>query len=847
MARIPTLLSNDSLQAPSFTARPDDSSFNSTLGLGQVAGGLERLSDGVTDLANTAALIKRQRANEVDQRWIGDSIYSERNHLNAWQADPKNNGSEDFATEFKKYAESRFKEYEGAAPSKQAAAQYKEHIQSFVEQRYASALLTSERTRVENTKDSIINQTSLTLSTFRGAGGTPNVDSRVELQESHQDIHARIEQIYGETDPALRRKLGAYVDAEIALGLGSVDPDSAKQMIKNSGDLEESAKVTLINKIESMESDLMSAGRDDFNKFRGDYQILVREGKRKDSIPLSEYQQYYDKNTAAKLKAADDERIQVYTEVNEEFGKLSGTSVDHQNTELAKKKSGLTTTKDDAVLQLLAHKLSETQELQKKDPVSWLAKYNQEVTGKIKEVVAATTTATLQAKNAAILKYQGAPPDGAKDPERYLNLPILDRKVMSLDEVTKSQAFINQGTPPEVIKRIEQVLASYVGFEDVAFDNMVDGPDGIKQEYRLVWQNKDQWWVQSFIGALGESKGLSVLTDERKGELSTEVDQNTSWKIFEQAMIGPDPGKAGEIAGFKRAIMTYANYFAASQGLKINEAVKHSVDHLINSTTGSTKVNGRPIIVMKDNPGRPPRTDEEIIDIGRRLTVSLKDLDPREINQEKFGLHEFGTDEKNIDRLQALRNFVTRNGHFVPSQDGQSMLLYVAGDAGIQFPVTDKNNRQFAIQLNDLPMFEAFRTGSFVPGASSVAYDLDISKDPSLRYRSLGLEAPKDTYQLQDFPPTAGFLDKTLWHWGGNYSKSTYWPTNSGYWKRKGDPFTPKKEFKGLETLPYTPPSEIKKPDMKETSVKDPGFKKIEIEEVPAPYPPIKTIPARRQ
>lgn len=792
MPRVPTLLAGEQLSAPTFSSQTDPESFGANPGLDNFAHGLSQLSGGAERLSHGVNSLQRQRNDEVDERWVGDASYAERNHLNEWQANPENNSSEDFANNFKTYAESRMKEYEGKAPSKRAEQMFRQHMQSFVEQRYHGALLTSERTRVENTKDSIISQTSLALGTYRGSGEVPNVEATQEVMWAHQDLRDRVERIYEKVDPTIRRKLGAYLDSEFALGVGPNDPDTAKSIIKGSKDLTEEAKMTLINRVESMERDAKVAGRDNFNRFRGDYEILLREGKRKDPIPLSEYLNYYDKDSASKLKAEDDFKARVYGRVNEDFAKLAGTTTDNQNRALNSRKEGMVSREDDATLKILSEKLHDVQELQKKDPVSWLSQYNSEVTESVKRVAAApdgSKDAPLHEKNLALLKFQGPPPNGDPNPERYLNIPLLDRRVMSLGEAQKNQEHINSGTPPEVIKRIDDVLASYPGFEDMAFNNMSDGSHGVRQDYRLVWQNKNQWWVQSFIGALGETKGMAALTDERKGALDKEVDNNPTWKKFRMSQVGPDPTLAGELAGFKQGIMTYANYFASSQNLKMSSAVDKAVDQLLNSTMGPTTVNGRTVFVMKERPGKQsPRSNEEVSDIGRRLSVALKDIDPREIDQHKFtALNGLGK-EGGMDRLQALRDHITRNGYFVPDHDGQSMILYTTGDAGIPFPVTDKNNRPFLLKLDDLPKFIRFQGLDGKP-----VYDLDMSpeslkKDPGLRYRQIGPENPKKTYDLQGFPDSAGVLDKTLWHWGGVYYKSTYWPTNSGYWRRKGEP-----------------------------------------------------------
>lgn len=659
--RVPTLLASEELRAPSFSSGAGPESFGANPGLDDIAQATRHFAGTLSQLAKESAVVDRRRELENDERWVGDAFYQERNHLNEWQANIENNSSEDFAKNFRTYSESRIKEYEGKAPSRRAEQEFRRQMQGFIESRYAGALLTSERTRLENVKDGVINQLSLALETYRGAGEVPNVDPAAELMMAYEDLRNKVEKIYGPVDSALRRKMGAYLDSEVALGIGLTDPDMARKIIMNSRDLEESAKVILMNKVESMERDTMSVGRDNFNRFRADYEVLIRDGKRTDKIPLSDYRKFYDAAMATQLKAQDDQRADIYLGVNAEFNKLAGTNVQNQTSRLSDLRANISGVRDDLTYKMLRAKLEDVQLLQAKDQVAWLMQYNQEVAESVRRAEAApegSRDGALRTRSASILRYQGPAPEGAMDPEKYLGLPLMDRRLMTNMEAKRNKDHINQGSPQEVVKRIEGVLASFPGSENqgIAFNDLLRDPDEIRQEYRLVWQNKDQWWVQTFAAALGETKGIQALTDEKRSKFEEALEGSKGWKMFEQAMVGIDPTRAGEIAGFKSGIMTYANYFSVSQGISPEDAVKVSMRHLLDSTMGFTSVGGRPVMIVRDRDKLPSRTDEEVDDIGRRLGVALKDLDPREIDQFRFlSLQQISSKEDDIGRLQALR------------------------------------------------------------------------------------------------------------------------------------------------------------------------------------------------
>ena len=181
-------------------------------------------------------------------------------------------------------------------------------------------------------------------------------------------------------------------------------------------------------------------------------------------------------------------------------------------------------------------------------------------------------------------------------------------------------------------------------------------------------------------------------------------------------------------------------------------------------------------MILKERGNGELRPDGEIEDIGRRLSVALKDLDPRQVDQSRFvGLTTIHPDESNINRLQALRDLITQRGFFVNDQSGQSVSLFITGDSGIPFQLRNKKGQPFEIQLDDLPQF--------------TSVDL-VGTNEGGEIATQRKEQPRNTYPLQKIPEGVGFLDRIL----GTYQKQTNWPS--------GKILRAKDAIKPVHTLP---------------------------------------------
>lgn len=718
------------------TAQPND--FGPSTGaLGQ---GLLHMSEGLSKMGLAVQHVDERRRERDENRWLGESYEQEKATLNEWLANPENHSKESFARDFKEFADARIAEYDGVAPSADARDAFRSNMGAFVGRKYEEAIHTAEKTKLQNTIISIDDQTTNALMGYRNAQGAPGSDATKDLLESFGQIRLGIHSQFYEQAPTIAGKLQDKLTSDLVLATADEDPALAKKILSMSPDLDQHTRTTLEKHIAQQEKVTDLVARDSFDRFRQDRLVAVEMGKSGDKIPLSLYQSFYPGDHGAVQKAHDDAQIDTSVRSRSTLEELAPQSADRQLSALGKMRSDIKTKEDLDVFKHVAKQVLDNVEVQQKNRVSWLQQNNPEVRTLSERAATAPESIRVQAiteRNDAILKYQGPPP-ASEDPAEvamYLDRPSNDRHLMTLDEAEEDAGKINKGSAGEAIQAISQVLAKYPDqrHQYIAFADMVtlpSGGKGLKQEYQLAFQNKDAWWIDSYVGAIANSKDIAKLNDEKRKELTDELDKQTTWKNFQRSMIGDNFSRAKEIEGYRSGITMYAESLIAG-GKPIKKAIQAATDMLIGESLGFTSINNTPLAMLKERSNRslPHRTDEEIADIGRRLSLALGDIDPREINDANF------TTLRNIPdgvaKHQALRDLITSKGFYQTSNDGQAALLYMQDDNGNSFQVTDKKKRPFVIHFDELPGY----TESSVMGSS-----YDKKRQPDKTYPLLETE-----------------------------------------------------------------------------------------------------------
>jgi hypothetical protein len=770
---VPSLLASKNLEG-SLNVRASPAAFADGLAIsgGQLSDALQHTSRTLTAADEMLRRAKDARQQEVEARWVNDQLFASVNKLSEWQADPENNSKEEFADEFSAVAGKIIGDSSTGAPSPTAASELKSKLQARIIPLYQGALHTGERTRLDNNRSSIVSQTSFALDTYRSGLGS-GTDPIGGVVSSREDLHGGVDRLFGGKAPELADKLHAYIDVELALGTAREHPGYAKSLIEVSTSIPEESKATLYNKIESLSRAQDAIRVNDFNHARADYLVGVSQGKVSGTIPLSKYAEVFPKDRAVIEKREDDEKIDIATTTKSEFDKVAPMSpalIDRYLNNAAKNVKDVRTAK---IYRDLNAKLRDVRELQDKDRVSWLVSFNPEVKATEDDVARAydleSQTSALNRRNQAIKKYQGFPSDTDSNHEMFMRLSSNDKSLIPVSMAKQYAARINTGTPSEVMQRIDDVMRQFPDIEDkaIAFSDLTSLPnkEGIRQEYQVAYQNQGQWWIPTYLSALSSTEAVKKLDDVRERDIETSITRNPTWMKFQAAMIGPDLSRANEIEGFKTGIQTMARSMHL-QGRQVEGAVNTSVDLLLNSTMGFTTIHGRPLMISRENPStNTTRSDDDIRDIGRRLEVSLRDLDPRMVNQDKFSvLDQVHPDKNHINRLQAFRDIITSSGFFVTDPNGQSMTLFVPGEKGIPVQITDNKNQAFRIYLNDLPDYQKSEKRIYSTGEQTFA-----------EFEGKFPIEPEKTYPLQGIPPGVNILDRIL----GSYKKRTYWPTNT--------------------------------------------------------------------
>lgn len=749
MARIPTLLSDQSVDAggtgpsaPSSAFEVDSSGV--TQGLGALAGGLR-------GAAGDFAQVEAQKKQKYDMDYVSQAVEQEKRTMNEWLADPKNHTSTTYATDFLDFAKTRMGEYQ--LPDNKLGLQARKtliaHLNDYTTQKYDQALYTTEQNKITDSVDRLGDSISSATASYRAGRAIPNNDAIGDLQKSFETIRENLENSFKDA-PKLQGKLKEKLASDFIDATMSDNPAIARHLLDQSTDIDERARRVLNNEIDAAQKHFSSLQQTQFNAQRADVIANTESGKNRDKIPLTSYQKFYPDDHAQALKFHDDAQIDTLVKANDFTTDISDKNPLEQQRafgELSKSASGA---EGQDVLRIVHQKMAANLDLLEKNHVAWLQQNN----GEIKMLSQRVTDAIPEDKQAAIkdmvdgiLKYQGAlPPDAAEvDKVRYLNLPIHDRHIMDNVTAESHAAEINRGTPADAIKAIQRVLGTYTDpqHQIMALNDMVTVPkngQGLKQEYQLIFQNKDQWWIDDVIAAFQNSKPIAQLTDERRKKIEGLVDADKTWNMLSHSMVGDGFQRSGEIDGFKHGIMAYSQALEA-QGMPIEKAVPQAVKKLISTTLGFTSVNGQTLTIPRENGKNPPRDDADVADIGRRLSYSLQYINPQEIDRKNLPFVNQLPDEKSRD--QQIRNLITQRGFFQPGPDGQSVSLYLRDDNGSAFQASDRGGQPLIIHFSDLPQF---METTYMPGLP-----------PSMPYaqfnaRQIRGEA-RVTYPMSQIPP----------------------------------------------------------------------------------------------
>lgn len=702
-----------------------------TAGLGAVGRGLQETAVAGAHIYNRSQEAKVYKQKLDDERWAQEQFMKEKLALATRMAQNDMVNSEDIVNQVGQFAEIQASQYTADnAPSANALARFKDKYAKHVNDVQSAAAQVEATNKTNNLIQSVKNNTQTAIIAFRTMSQFSERLAFSNLIESMASQNESIHSMFGQHFPKQAKQLREDLTAQAVMAAAEVNPSVAATILKNAAGIDEQTRAQLQNQIESAQKSSDSAARYRLEADRKDAMTLAMAGTRKEGLPIERYLMVYPEATAKEIKRQDDEEIDAYAQANTVINAVAPFNKDVQDQAVANLKDKNRWTGSNSALRAdtAAKGVKQLQEMQDDNIRGYLDTYNpvvKQARGNAK------TPETISAYYDTILMYQGPPPSNASQVEAsmHLNRPINDRHLLGKEDALRLGDEINLSTPQEVIKKIGEVLAPYSkdSHKYTVLNDLVT-MGKLSQQYQFVWQNKDAWWIGTYIGAIKGGKDIKV-PDIVKADIEKRLIVNDTWSQFQSSMIGDNYQRASEIAGFYDGIVQFAGTLYATQGKSAKDAVAEATKRLISTTLGFTRVNEKPLMILKDRgPGLPQRTQADIDDIGRRLGFVPQFIPLDEIDQSNWSiaLDNGQTEDK---KLEALSDELNARSFWQTTNDGQGAVLYAIDEGGLQqFEVRDKQGRPFVVKFDELPAFTPIREPAemrstvgyyYVPGTAS--------------------------------------------------------------------------------------------------------------------------------
>lgn len=766
MPEVPTFVSRESVDTGNGGFTAPASAFDRS-------GGLDELGRSVTNLSTTmAGITARQRAEELrlkDQEetvWVGEAVENERRHWLDWMADPNNAQDPQISGKFLDYSKNRVTELAQSAPSPRAAAHLRVNLGSSITRNYDQAIEMGRKSSLAKLGQSFDSRVSTAMMAYRSGG------SESQLAESLHTLGSDIDKTIGPISQEAASKLKTQYAIDMMYAAIDTNPKFAEKLISASPHLDERQRTMLLNAATSATKHVDAETRLRFDQSREDTRTLAEVGKSFEPIPLAAYTSVYPEDVARAHKLQDDQYIGVMRGVSEEYTKIQDKHPIYQSERLGQLSKAIGGANDALLVKTLHARVSESAKLFERDRVSWMMTNNNDVrklTERARAVSPAERPEVLAERASLMLRLQGpAPEDLAPDEaQRYLDVPEHTRSVLTAGEAEEYAKRVNEGNPTQALQIFDQLMAQFPNEQHrvVAFNDMVRLPDsgkGVRQELQLAVQNRGAWWLDSYVSAITAGGSVKQLSETETKEFEPHLNANPKWGAFSRAMIGDNLQRADEIAGFKRGILAFAQSNAMKGGAP-KASVNQAIDLLLGSTLGLAEVNGRPLVVPRQSSDKKySRTDDDIQDLGRRLSVALSFVDPLKVDDSMINLGDLPKD--GTARAQMVRDQITSRGFFQPTQDGQGVSLFVPDDLGNPVQIRDRKGRAFKIMYDDLP--------TFIRPEMSQDY---TNFGPSPRTRLLPA-LPQTTYDL---------IEKTGSDFMGTSQYRSHWPVQPNWMRNE--------------------------------------------------------------
>jgi len=742
MPIIPQQQSNGSVLTGSTGPNANPTAFGANLA--PIGRGLQGLASGVEQFGEAQSLKIKQAQFESDkrklqdsQRWVAVEDSAFRRNMAERMAEPEFLGSENMADLLVQHSEQYLQSKKEEAPDDETYEAFAAGVRDYVTSKYPQALIGAQQNKVENDLAAVSRVADNAFTTYTSSVDTdPNALSELE---------AAVSKLYGQIE-GFPEKTQKQLFKDVRLGMVETimdeEPEYAEAIVKKSEEFSPSEKKQLLSKIGRAREATTARDRWGFEEEVENAKIQMFDSPTA-SNPKSkaDYVALYGEDQGTVRWQQDNHDFDVRALSSAAAESVSWMKPDDQRREI--QKSGEPRNKLEVdTLKMLETKLAANRRLYDTNRVGWMRAYHPVVSAaftKMQKTVGANREFAARDYYASVMKYQGFPQSG-DDQRMYQGRNQADRQLLGDEEILTIANGINSGNPKEVLSRIDQVLKSFPEeLQYQVFDDLVNhapAGKGISQAYQLAFQNRSAPWIDIYLGALSSSKDLAKISGERKANFESAFVATTAFQQLKQGMFGDTAGRTSELAGVIHGGVALAQVFA-NQGLSMEQAVVRASERLISETIGFTRINDQVLTFQKIKPDGGIRSQEEIDDIGRRLAVSLRYVDPRKIDITPFTtLRASGLPENSDELRHALYMDITANGFWQPGKDGQSASLYVSGDNG-PIQVTDSNGYPFMIHFDELPDFTTWN-------------DIPVSGIGGATQRVQTKMQPQKTYDITD-------------------------------------------------------------------------------------------------
>lgn len=716
MPNIPTYEGGQSTQTGGYSGIGSDS-----FGL-EIARAGQNLGNSIMTTAQVIDEKQKHIKSMDDQKWANEQYEKAKLSLAEYSANPEVAQAEDVASKIQDYSKSINEQVTpDSAPSHEAYQMFRQNFNNWSNSRVVAAFDQGYENKINNSIGSVNTQISSAITSYRQSSAK---DKLPGLIDSVASIKSYISNSFDKYAPKVADKLRTDLITQTVLATAGDNPAAARSFLNSETSIDEQTRRSLQNEINQAAHVKNQFEIYQFDSATKDVVTAARAGTvATNPFTLDYYKAFYGDDMGQARKAEDDKQIATYSQGNDILKAISGQAAPYQQKVLNTLGDRTKWTVADAtdrenLFAFVSQKIQANIELQDKDTAAFLQLNNPHVkqandavsiahekyaADPKNEELRASYSAKLKQANDISLLFQGAPPEGtdAQDAPLYLNrssnqMTLLPNKIAE-DYGTE----LNQAKPQEFIKKTGDILAQYGDDKQrmIVFNDLVT-KGKLSQQYQFAWLNKDAWWVDSYLGAVKAGNDVKLAEKDMK-DLEGYVDSNPSFKNLQATMIGDNLQRSSEIRGFKEGITQWAKVLV-TQGKSPKDAATLAAKNLIESKLGFTKVNGKPLMFLRERPGLPDRdkaTDEVL---GPALESALQQIPIKEVDTTPFtALQTLGTDDA---KNQALSNQINSRAYWQTGSNGQSASLYAIDENGIQaFQVHDKQGKPFIVNFDEVP------------------------------------------------------------------------------------------------------------------------------------------------